>query len=233
MPDAKAVQSLLGVPPPVLSAYLDTAPTDARNLRHPPAYLIWLKSQANDLEKTVPQSEVRSFRAQVQRLEDFLKSNPPRTRSVVVFAGVNTWQMLSLQVDADDEIRWGLPSLTQLLWLMEEHRSAGVVLVDVAGARLLHYWMGHIAEEHGERLKIDTTEWRRKDLTPPSQPGVEMLRGSHRDSFERRLDAQRERFFSREGEHIRQWANRENLNPIFLAGPPKLAKALWEELPKA
>jgi hypothetical protein len=54
---------------------------------------------------------------------------------------------------------------------MEEHRPSGVVLVDRAGAGFFQYWMGEMAEEHHENVKIDTAEWRRMDLMPPSQPG--------------------------------------------------------------
>jgi hypothetical protein len=50
--------------------------------------------------------------------------------------------------------------------------------------------MGEMTEEHHENVKIDATEWRRMDLMPPSQPGVEVIRGSHRDAFDRRMEAQ-------------------------------------------
>jgi hypothetical protein len=51
MIDAKLVQSLPQLTPPVLTAYLETYSADSRNLRHPPRYLIWLKSQAKGLEE--------------------------------------------------------------------------------------------------------------------------------------------------------------------------------------
>jgi len=93
--------------------------------------------------------------------------------------------------------------------------------------------MGEMAEEHDETVKIDTAEWRRKDLMPPSQPGVEKIRGSHRDAFEHRVEAQYVRFYAREAEHIREWAERKSLNPVFLAGPAELVELVWAELPKA
>jgi len=69
-------------------------------------------------------------------------------------------------------------------------------------------------------------------LMPPSQPGVEAIRGSHRDSIEHRVEAQYVRFFSKEAECIRAWADRRSLNPVLLAGPPKLLELAWKELPK-
>jgi hypothetical protein len=135
MPDAKLIQSLPQIPAPVLTAYLETNPTDSRNQRQPPGYLIWLKSQAKSLEEGVPQGERKIFREQVDRLKEYLRENPPHARSVVIFSGLEVWQSIPLRVDTKDELFWGLPSLTQLLWIMEEHRPCGVVLVNQADAR--------------------------------------------------------------------------------------------------
>ena len=60
-----------------------------------------------------------------------------------------------------------------------------------------------------------------------------MLRGSHRDAFARRMEAQYARFYAAEVEHIRKWVERWDLEPVFLEGPPKLVEMVWEELPKA
>jgi hypothetical protein len=232
MPDTKLIQSLPQIPSPVLTAYLETNPTDSRNQRKPPGYLIWLKSQAKNLEEEVPQGERKIFHQQVERLREYLLENPPHARGVVIFAGPAVWQSIFLRVDTKDELFWGLPSLTQWLWTLEEHRACGVVLADRAGARFFQYWMGELTEEHGEHVKINTAEWRRMDLMPPSQPGTEVIRGSHRDAFDRRMEGQYVRFYAKEAEHIRAWADRKNLNPVFMAGPPKLLELAWAELPK-
>ena len=233
MLDTKLLEALPQIPAPVLTAYLETNPADPRNLRHPPGYLIWLKSQARDIEENVPESERKTFREQIERLEEHLTQYPPRARSVVIFAGPEVWQAISLHVEAEDELFWGLPSLSQMLWLMDEHRLCGVVVADRSGAQLFHYWMGEITKDHEARLNIDTSQWRRKDLKPPSQPGVEVLRGSHRDAFERRVEAQYASFYSKEAEHIRAWADAWKLNAVFLMGPPKLVELVWNKLPKS
>jgi hypothetical protein len=78
MIDAKLVQSLPQIAPPVLTAYLETNPADSRNLRHPARYLIWLKSQAKGLEEGLQKNELKALREQVHRLEEYLTENPPR-----------------------------------------------------------------------------------------------------------------------------------------------------------
>ena len=233
MLDAKLLESLPQIPPPVLTAYLETNPADSRNLRHPPGYIIWLKSQAKDIEGDVPESERKAFREQVQRLEEHLTQYPPRTLGTVVFAGPEFWQSISLHVEAEDELFWGLPSLIQILWLMSEHRLCGVVVADRSRARFFHYWMGEITQDHEARFNIDTTEWSRKDLKPPSQPGIEVIRGTHRDAFERRVEAQYASFFAKEAEHIRAWVDTWKLNAVLLMGPPKLEELVWSKLPKS
>jgi len=233
MLDIKLIESLSQIPPPVLTAYLETNPAELPNQRHPPAYLIWLKSQAKVIEANVPESERKTFREQIQRLEEHLTQFPPRARSVVIFAGPEVWHAISLHVEAKNELFWGFPSLSQMLWLMDEHRLCGVVLADRSGTRFFHYWMGEITKDHEARLNIDTSEWRRMDLKPPSQPGVEVIRGAHRDAFERRVEAQYASFYAKEAEHIRTWADARKLNAIFLMGPPKLVELVWNKLPKS
>ncbi len=160
-----------------------------------------------------------------------MTQNPARARSVMIFAGPQIWQEIPPHVEAEADLFWGLPSLSQMLWLMGEHRLCGVVLADPSGAQFFRYWMREITEDHEERLHIDTSEWRRRDLKPPSQPGVERIRGSHRDAFERRVESQYARYYSKEVEHIRAWADKWKLNPVFLFGPPKLVELVWDELP--
>jgi hypothetical protein len=113
-----------------------------------------LKSQAKSLEANVPESERMSFLGQLQRLEDHLNANPPQTRSVLFVVGPQTWQVVPLHVHTDGELLWGLPSLTQLLWPMAEHRPSGIVLLDKSGARFFHNWMGEITEVHENASRL-------------------------------------------------------------------------------
>lgn len=232
MLDADLVRPLTEIPPPVLTVYLNTNPAQSRNHTHPPGYLIWLKSQAKALAATVAEEERAALEEQFDRVHQHVDRNPPAGRGAVFFAGPHVWLFFALKVDVEDEVSWGLASLTQLLWLVDEHRACGLVLADHAGARFFRYWMGEVTEHHEAALEIDTGEWRRKDLMPPSQPGTEVSRGSQRDSFEHRVEAQVERFYAREAVRIREWAERFRLNPVFLSGPAELVELIVSELPK-
>src|SRR6266850_2869107 len=196
MLDLKLLEALPRVPAPVLTVYLNTTPADLRNLRNPSCYLIWLETQAKTLEEGMQKAELRTFRELLQRVEEFLNQSPPQTRDLAIFVGPDYWQAFLLRVDTQDEIFWGLPELSQLLWLVEEHHLAGMVLADRDGTRFYRCWMRELVQEHKEAPKINVWEWRRKDLKPPSNPGVEMLRrrpgsGRHARRIAGRFDARR------------------------------------------
>src|ERR1700730_12147308 len=107
MLNSKLLESFSQIPSPVLTAYLETNPADSRNLRHPPGYLIWLKSHASGMEGGVPEGQPKTFREQVQRGEEHLTQSPPRARSVVIFTGPEVLQAIPLQIEAENELSWG------------------------------------------------------------------------------------------------------------------------------
>ena len=137
-----------------------------------------------------------------------------------------------MHVEVEDELHWGRPSLTQLLWLVDEHQPSGVVLVDRSGARFFRYWLGEMQELEKWKFELDKTEWRQKHMMPPSHPGVQKTRGSQRDVFEQRVEAQYDRLFRDAAERIRQWSEREKLRPVFVAGPNETVERVWAELPR-
>ena len=206
MLDAKQIHSLPRISPPVLTAYLDTNPANARNQGHPPGYLIYLKSRGQIIGRRAPAEEQKLLREQLKRVEEFLRHRPPRSRGKLIIAGPKAWEVLPLQVEVEDELHWGRPSLTQLLWLLDEHQACGVMLVDRSGARFFRFWMGEAEERESARFKVDTSQWRRKDLLPPAHPGSQKTRGAQRDVFEQRVEAQYAKFYRDAAERARQWA---------------------------
>ncbi len=228
-----ALETLSRIPAPVLSAYLNINPALERNQSHPPGYLAWLRDQARRLESTVAASDRELFREQVQRLEKSLLQEVPEGRGLVVFSGPGNWQRMVLQVEVPDALSWGPPELTPLIRLLEEQRSCGLVLVDRSGARFFRYSLGELIEDHDEAIAFDTSQWRRKHLMPPSQPGIEQVRGSQRDAFERRIEAQYVRFLAQEAGHLLQWADRHRLPVIFVAGAADLTELLLQEAPES
>jgi hypothetical protein len=151
----------------------------------------------------------------------------------VVFSGRKTWEILPLQVTVDDELHWGPPALTQLFWLLDEHRPAGVVVVDRTEARLFRVWLGEVVEETRETIVLDKSAWRKKHLVGPSHAGVGKRRGVHRDRVARRVEAQHKRFAVELARRLQRWSERHRLRPVLLIGPSAMIDAVFDALPAA
>lgn len=216
---------------PVLTAYLDTNPAQPRNQGYPPAYLIWLKSQGKEIARHVPKQEADALQEQLQRVTKHLEARPPRQRSLVIFAGPKGFEALPLQVEVKNELQWGKPALAQLLWLLDEHRPCGVVLVNRSGMRLFRFWLGELQEQKKEAFRVDSSAWRKKYLMPPSHPGVLKNRGAEHDRFEQRVAAHYQRIYRKAARDLQQWATKQKANPVLIAGPGEIGEAIRAALP--
>src|SRR5512146_2307949 len=96
---ASKLSRLTHVSPPVLTAYLDVNPGNERNQSAPPGYVRWLKSAGQALKKELPRPEQKTFQAQLNRIDKYLRTTRSRSRSLVVFAGPQLWEVIPLQVD--------------------------------------------------------------------------------------------------------------------------------------
>ena len=234
------LRSLPEISFPVLTVYLATDRAEFDNRKLTPAYLTWLRSQANALAETVAPKEKKLFLDQLARVEEHLRAHRPRERALAIFAGPNTWEMVSLQLKVRNEVSWGRPSLSQLLWLMDEHRACAIVVVIRKGARFYLYWLGELIELEKKEFVADVLEWRKKDLGKFERtgtrtlPGIHKPRGSQHDVFDHRMDAQYQHFYREVAEGIQlHWADKGSQRAVFLIGLPDMANGVLKELPEA
>ena len=228
------IQSLPELPAPVLTVYLNTntagAGSRGSTVLRPP-YLAWLASQVNAMAPAVPPEDRKSFQTQAERVESYLLSHPVPYRGIVIFAGPSVWELVPLQVETEDEIRWGTPALAQLLWLLDEHRPYGVVL---AGRKRAQFFLWRL----GEMLELEVKEFeladsKQKDMGPVARPGVRMSRGTDRDVFAHHLNAQYKHFRQEIAKRIERWRVAEHLDSVLLVGLSEMVRGVQEELPQA
>jgi hypothetical protein len=231
MLEASLMQELPLLSPPVLTLYLDTNPAEARNQRWPSGARIWLKSRAQVLSSRIAREEQKLFGRQVERVDRFLATRARGQRGLVLFAGPDAWRVLPMSVAVEDELHWGRPSLTQLLWLLDEHQPAGAIVAGRSGARFLRLWMGEAEERAALDFSVDTTQWRRKMLVGASSRAVQKIKGAHRDEFEQRVEVQFARLLRDCAAHARDWMERDRLSLLLVAGPNATVEPLWAELP--
>ncbi|MGH9486873.1 MAG: VLRF1 family aeRF1-type release factor [Terriglobales bacterium] len=222
---ASDLEELPQLPAPVLTAYLDTDPANARNQgRKGPA--TWLLSEARKLAERLGPQEREACVGQAGRVREYLLDRCGQgSRGLLVFAGPRTWRMLRLQVHMDEELYWGAPALGQLLWLMDEHQPCGVVVVSRSGARFFRYHMGEIEQDPARPMHLDTSQWRERSLVM----GV----GVEQDRFERRAAAQYQRFWEQVAAECRRWSEYEHLDPVLLQGESKAIESVNAALPEA
>lgn len=225
------VSRLPHLSPPVLTAYLDVNPGNPRNQSTPPGYVRWLKSTGQALSKELPPPAGKAFRRQLKRIEGYLRTTQPRSRSLVVFAGPQIWEVFPLQVDVAEELHWGKPSLQHMAWVLDEHRLRGAVLLDGSGARFFRFWLGTVAEDPSFAFSMDISSWRKPQLVGPSTPGVSKRSGVQRDRFATRAAEQRNRFLRQLAQRIIDWSKEAQINPIVLVGQAGEVETIIDTVP--
>jgi hypothetical protein len=225
------IQSLPALAGPVLTVYLDTDQSKQINRGLKPGYLIQLESRAKSIAQTVSHNEQKLFRKQLQRTVAFLERQQSRCRGVVIFAGKDSWEFVPLQVEVEDEIHWGTPSLAQLLWLLEEHKRYGVVVPGRKRARFFLYWLGEVRELEEKEFRLEPSK--KKEMGPVARLGVRLSRGTNRAAFEHHLAAEYAHYDQQIAERVERWFSAEPLDSVFLVGLAQMVKAIRKEVTPA
>ncbi len=229
MLDDKRLQHLSQLRMPVLTVYMTTNPakTSGRGLTEP--CLSWLNSTGKSMLEELPQSQQGLFLLELARVEDFLRDRRPKEKGLVIFAGAQTWEVAPLQMEVENELRWGRPALAPLLWLADEHKPYGLFVVDRTGARLFRYWLGEMAQLMEKKFSIDITQWKKKELGHVAHPGVQKARGSQSDVLRRRMNEQYRRLCRETAEEVEKVYKKEGLDALFLAGSIRLIEPIQAE----
>jgi hypothetical protein len=225
---AGVIQSLPALAAPVLTVYLDTDQAKQINRGIKPGYLIQLESHAKSIAQTVSPNEQKLFRKQLQRTVAYLARQSLHCRGVAIFAGKDSWEFVPLQVEVEDEIRWGAPSLAQLLWLLDEHKRYGIVVPGRKRARFFLYWLGEVRELEEKEFRLEPSK--KKEMGPVARLGVRVSRGTNRDVFEHHVNAEYAHYDQQIAERIERWFAAEPLGSVFLVGLAQMVKAIRKEV---
>jgi len=225
------IQSLPELPAPLLTIYLDTNPTKQMIRGLKPDYLTRFESQAKLIAQAVPAGDLPLFLEQVQRASAYLQDHPLQCRGVIVFAGHDTWEFIPLQAEVEDEVHWGAPALSQLFWLLDEHKPHGIVLVGQKRAQLFLWWLGEMLELEEKEFRMEPSKV--KEMGPVSRPaGVRVPRGTDHDVYKHHVDAEYANYHRQIAKHVDLWCAAEHLELLFVVGLVEMAKGIWRELPQ-
>ena len=231
MVTSSQIQSLSQLARPMVTAYLNTKTEDQSHQLLVPGCLTWLKKAAKLAARELPADEKTLFQEQLDRIELFLRDRHPHERSLAIFAGAETWESVPLQVKVDNDLRWGPPALAQLLWLVDQHKPYCVLVVDRKGARFLRYQLRELVEIEDMKFEIDISQWKKYELGHVTGQTVHKTRGSQRDFFAHRMEAQYAKLCSKTARQAAMLCKKQNLAAIFLVGADHLIGPMEAAIP--
>lgn len=223
--------SLSDLQVPLLTAYINTNQANSANHGLIPGYVTWLKQVSKSLAPSVLPAEQEVFQAEIRKVEDFLRNWKAEGKSVVILSGPKEWRVIPLQIAVENEIHWGRPALAQLFSLQSAHEPGLVAVVDRARARFFQYILGEWTELEEMKFELNVARWKRKDIGHLAHPGIKTTRGSQRDTFEHRVDAQYARLCREVAEKVEKLRRQNRLHTVFLVGLPRLVEPIESQLP--
>jgi hypothetical protein len=226
------IESLERISETVLTVYLNTQPEDEARHLFVPESLKWLRKEVKAISESLKATERNQFKTQWNRIETFITGRHPQEKALILFAGPNTWQLAPLPITVENEVRWGRPAISQLLLLADEHKPYCVVVMDKTEARFLRYQFAEMARIEERPFILDISQWKMKEMGHVTGQGVHKTRGSQRDSFEHRADAQYARLCRETALQAVNICRNAKLSGIFLVGPSRLVEPVVQNLPE-
>jgi hypothetical protein len=216
------LQSISQLTPPVLTAYVNTGPV--QSLMQPPesGFIRWLKKEAATATQNAPAREQELVKAQIARVEKFLRVETPRQKGVVILSSPGDWVVVPSDQSLENELHWGRPALSQLFWLVSAHKPYCIVTVDRTGARFFDYRFGEMTASGQMDFVVDVSQWKKKELGHVTGQKVQKTRGSQRDIFRHRMDAQFARMCRDVAEQSVKQCDKNHGAAIFLVGSKRL-----------
>jgi peptide subunit release factor 1 (eRF1) len=233
MLDKNIVSPLSELPSPVLTVYLNTQPADPSVHALTQRNSLWLKEEAKRVLGAIHPREWRTFQEQVERIDRFTIERVPEEQALLILAGDSTWRVVRLPIAAENEMHWGRPALSQLEMMLDENKPHCVAVIDRKGARCFRYWLGEMRQLAQRRFEIDSAKWKKKDMGIVAGQDVKKTRGSQRDVFAHRVDAQYRRFCRETANDVARLCRSERLDMIFVVGSKRLTQPLEASLAKS
>jgi Bacterial archaeo-eukaryotic release factor family 10 len=231
MLSAKDVLSLTELTSPVLTAYISIDPMKRSAGKSALESVTWLRQEGKAIGKNLPPTDVKDFRKQLNRTQEFLTDRRPKAKGIVILAGPTTWKLFPVRLRAENELHWGKPALSQLFNLVDEERPSLIVAIDRAGARFLRYELGEMTEYEESKFHIDASQWKKKEHAHMARRATEMPHGNQRDVFNQRMDAQYMHLCREVSKRAEALSKKEGLFSLVLVGSKRLTEPIEAALP--
>ena len=210
----------------VLSLYLVVDPALRDNQSATPAWRSWLKTALRNIENDLEESQQATWLEIRARLEGFLDSFSPQSKTLVLYCGPDLMQPYELPISLENYASFGTPSLTLLLSALNEQNPYLITWVDQKSAR---FWIVAFdgIQFQGDMIRdLSQQDWRKVTAMSASSAGRHVKAGSHRDRYTDRLTEQIERFYGNVAERVAKLSDEHLASFVVLAGNQESAHAV-------
>lgn len=223
--------TLASMPEPVLSVYLATNPLRHLNRNCDHGCSRWFGTHARQLLAATDSAEQINLSRQIKRVQHFLKESLPEARGIALFAGQDTWHVIPLPSEPQNEIDWGKPKLWQLVAIAQTHRPWCIATVDRSGARLFSFQDGELTPLAALEFHVDPMHWKQMQGFHSAERNIGMSHGAQRDLFERRYETQQSRFLNEVAHRVIRACESNDLDQVLLLGPSRSIANIQHKLP--
>jgi hypothetical protein len=212
----------------ILTLYFNTRPDLPRA-----GYAARLRGLLRTLEPAVVPEDRKPYEQSVARVTNFLSQYQPVGSSLLVFAGPKSWDEFASRVPVRDEASWGRPDTAQLLWLMEEYRPYGVLVVGVEHVRFLAVRLNEFEAFKEFRAEVAAGEQRRRRGGSRKRGGVGQKGGRSVDTFDQRTMVKVKHFWKSLHKPLAELVERHRIRRLVLAGTKSVVPEFARSLPPA
>ncbi len=209
-----------------LTLYLNTGPDLPRS-----TYVVRFRGLLKEINSRVRPGARRQFDAAAERVTHLLEQFRPRGNSCLVYADEKTLEEFSSRVPVRDEVHWGRPDASQLLWLLEEYRPYGLLIADKEYVRFLAVRLNEFECCEEFAADIDTTAWRRRAVGSAGRGPALQKGGTDSRAFDNRYAEQIRHFWRSLHKPLAELVNRYHVRRLVLAANKSLLPEFAASLP--
>jgi Bacterial archaeo-eukaryotic release factor family 5 len=173
-----------------------------------------------------------ALEATVKRIEDDLFVDRSQTEGQAREPGEERWYVSQPAPRRTEAQYGGRPQVGPMLATLDDGAPAGIAAVSGERVRLLDWHLGWVEQLHDWELELFSLDWRERKAPSPRHPtGRRLVSAAGRDQYDRRLEANRERFAHQTGVLARVSAGKRAWRQILVFGDQRYAGQLRMALP--
>lgn len=217
-----------------LTVYLTTDNSAQENQASNPAWQTFIRQALRQFDAEHGKGKTGTWPSIRERVEAFAADYRPASKGLALIYGPEVEQVFELPVRLDNQAYYGKPSLTPLLWAIDEFEPYLVTMVDNEKAYFVIGYLGQAEFQNDETLYIDfgVEHFGEKVNRVAHQTGQYVTRGSVRDEFEDFVDEHIAQLHRKVAERTVELLDERGIRRLIVGGDERAAHAVRDILPE-